>query len=195
MVCVYAMDISNLPSTEEKAFADLLVTLDVKRQNKITELKSDLKKKQSLGAGLLLKYVLERHGLKTEDIQMGPHGKPEIEGLQFNLSHSGTTVICAASHLPVGCDIEENRPMPEAYGSDFLRLWTAKESYGKMTGEGLSIPKDTVEIRTDEDLQVFRDGVLQKCFLKEYVIPGYQMTVCAEEEMFSDVQWVNGLYN
>ena len=194
MVYLYAMSVATLPDVEEIGFSDLVYTLDCVRQQKITNLKQPEKKKQSLGAGLLLKRVLEDRGLRAEDVQIGAHGKPEIEGLCFNLSHSGDMVICAVSDLPVGCDIEKIRQMPECFGEDFFRVWTIKESYGKMTGEGLNIPKDVLEVRLGNGPKIFRNGIEQECVFKEYDIPGYQVYVCAQEAEFSDLAWVDFIY-
>lgn len=194
MVYLYAMNLANLPNVEETQFWDLVGTLDCTRQNKIEKLKKPQKQKQSLGAGVLLKVVLENLGLGIENVRIGPHGKPEIEGVCFNLSHSGNMVICAVSELPVGCDIEEIRQMPERFGEDFFRVWSFKESYGKMTGEGLSIPKDALAVRLGNVPRIFRNDIEQTCFLKEYDIPGYQVSVCAEESEFSELVWIKFTY-
>ena len=194
MVYLYAMNLAKLPGVEEIGFSDLVNTLDTTRQQKIEKLKQPDKKKQTLGAGLLLKFVLEDRGFRVEKVQIGPHGKPEIEGMCFNLSHSGDVAICVVSDLPVGCDIEKIRQMPECFGEDFFRVWTMKESYGKMTGEGLNIPKNVLEVRLGNGPKIFRNGIEQECVFKEYDIPGYQVYVCAQEAVFSDLAWVDCIY-
>ena len=40
-------------------------------------------------------------------LRTNENGKPIVEGICFNLSHSGDYVICAVSERPVGCDIEQ----------------------------------------------------------------------------------------
>lgn len=87
--------------------------------------------------------------------------------LHFSISHSGCFIACAVDTTPVGIDIETPRPVtkkvigycctekeknyifsetqsiPDFLSPDsietrrFLSLWTAKESYLKLTGEGL----------------------------------------------------------
>ena len=102
-----------------------------------------------------------RHGFSVENVTIGMTGKPECEGVFFNLSHSGDMVLCAICDMPVGCDIEKVADAPleiaDRYFSEkerqyidssqslpeisrrFFRIWTMKESYVKMTGEGMNL--------------------------------------------------------
>jgi 4'-phosphopantetheinyl transferase len=101
------------------------------------------------------------------DIRYGGHGKPYVEGLRFNLSHSGAKALIALANCEVGADIElpkpgrrtvdiarrffapgENARLP---GGDFYRLWTCKEAFLKVTGEGLSRSTRSYEIELLED--------------------------------------------
>ncbi|MDR1059826.1 MAG: 4'-phosphopantetheinyl transferase superfamily protein, partial [Clostridiales bacterium] len=89
---------------------------------------------------------------------------PAIAGLpHFNISHSGRHVVCALCDAPVGIDVEIVRPIDmnianRFFSADergrlfsepadghgrlelFYSIWTRKESFIKMTGEGLSRP-------------------------------------------------------
>ncbi|HEY4001849.1 MAG TPA: 4'-phosphopantetheinyl transferase superfamily protein, partial [Candidatus Xenobia bacterium] len=91
----------------------------------------------------------------------GPRGKPSVDGLEFNLSHSGELALLGVSFdQPLGVDIERCRPMPdaeaiarrffspreceallalpaEAREEAFFRCWTRKEAYIKALGSGL----------------------------------------------------------
>ena len=58
-----------------------------------------------------------------------------------------------------------------------IHLQMKKESYLKMLGTGIRVPLNELEI--------------QDCYLKEYEIQGYQITVCAKEDKFSDLIWEN----
>ena len=189
--------------------SERLACVPKERQKRIERCKDLESKKQMLTAGLLLRKVLGIYGIDALAIEKGPNGKPMVEGIHFNLSHTDGLVICAVSDLPVGCDVEKVRQAPEGvaerffheneraylatysdtFDEQFFRLWTIKESYIKMTGEGMHLPMSEYEICIGEDIFVLRDGKKQNCFIKEYSIPGYQVSVCAEEELFSELAW------
>lgn len=197
MVYLYAADVSCLQDPWENP--ELLEGLPWDRQEKIQKCQQKDKRKQSFGAGLLLKHVLETHGVQAEDIS-------------YNLSHSGTLVICALSEKAVGCDTEYLRQAPdgvaehffcesekaylnrfqgEAYNQQFFRLWTMKESYMKMTREGMKLPLHQFEVNFCEHITIVRDGKVQPCSIKEYSLKDYLVTVCAESDTFAEMSWVN----
>ena len=97
------------------------------------------------------------------EIRYGLHGKPYVPGLRFNLSHSGARALIALSlDCEVGADIELPKPgrrtadiarrffapgeIARLDGGDFYRLWTCKEAFLKVTGEGLSRSTRSYEI-------------------------------------------------
>jgi 4'-phosphopantetheinyl transferase len=105
-----------------------------------------------------------------------PHGKPELDPacaplaseLRFNLSHSGQRALIALSRVEVGADVEwlkkrrtddiarrffapgEQQRLfalsPGEREAAFFRLWTCKEAFLKVTGEGLSRSTRSYEI-------------------------------------------------
>ncbi len=192
MVHLYIADISTLPLPGE--CPELVSRLSHERQQRLRKLLQEEKQRQCLGAGLLLEKVLASYGISVDSVYIGKHGKPEVDGIYFNLSHCGEYVICVVSDSPVGCDIERRRKVSthlaeryfcngekvrleslvgEAYEREFFRLWTKKESYAKMTGEGLATAMDALDVLRKEG----RD-----CFFEEYEFEGYQIAVCTETE-------------
>lgn len=205
MVEVYVADISSLSDPKESP--EVMSDLWQKRKERILQYKHEKNRKQSLGAGLLLSHVLKKYGADLETLRYGENGKPETDGICFNLSHSEDLVICAVSAQPVGCDIEKISDMKkniaerfftinevkyldqfdeEEKRNEFFRLWTMKESYLKMTGEGMSLPLNMVEFVFGESVNVYREGTLCNCNIKEYEFPGYKLTVCAEDDKFAE---------
>ena len=167
-------------------------------------------KRLSLGAGLLLRNALEKAGIWDREIEIMPGGKPYLKNTKewfFNLSHSGTKVMCVLARNPVGCDIErkEKPPLELATGifskqeqerllslekaaqrQYFYTLWTGKESYLKMTGEGLRHMPDDFTIFVPFGSQVIRNR-----WVTFYDIPcgeEYQAAVCHEGFTLQDVQ-------
>lgn len=194
MVYLYAVDISALPDPAENP--TVIQKLPRERQKKILNYKQKRNRLQGLGAGLLLEKVFCQYGVATETIYTDTNGKPTAEGICFNLAHSGQYVICAVSNRKVGCDIEQLRDAPvlvaersfsekekaylmqfsgDVYNREFFRIWTKKESYLKMIGTGLRASLNTLEVKD--------------CHINEYDIPGYQVTVCAEESTFAELEW------
>ena len=183
--------------------------VSAERQQRIERCKDMESKKQMLTAGLLLQKVLAIYGIDESTIRRNPCGKPMVEGIYFNLSHTDGLVVCAVSDAPVGCDVEKVKEAPkgvaerffhlnekmylekcfEDYDREFFRLWTMKESYLKMTGEGMHFPMKDFEVCIAAGNVILRNKKKQSCFIKEYHIPGYQISVCAEEELFSDLTW------
>lgn len=120
-------------------------------------------RKLSLAAYLLLQLALEKeYGItEPQDFAFGPGGKPYLKaypGIHFNLSHCPAAALCVVDSIPVGCDIEtvENKIDTNLYRRvcspqelqailkaphpplAFTTLWTRKEAFLKLRGEGIS---------------------------------------------------------
>jgi 4'-phosphopantetheinyl transferase len=100
----------------------------------------------------------------------GPNGKPSVDGLQFNVAHSGDVAVIAVSHnSQLGVDIEAVRwledfdelvarffcpresqlfaRLPNALKpTAFFNLWTRKEALLKATGEGIAYSLNRVDV-------------------------------------------------
>ena len=108
---------------------------------------------------MLEQMLLTNFGLnKCPEFSYGENGKPylkEYPEIFFNISHCRKGIACAVCDCPVGIDIEEiqqggeirdlvlNREenavveMSETPEVEFTRIWTRKESFLKLTGEGI----------------------------------------------------------
>jgi 4'-phosphopantetheinyl transferase len=114
----------------------------------------------------------------------GAHGKPRLAGspLRFNVSHSGAVALIALAHVEVGVDVELPRARrtdaiarrfyapgeierlfavedPAARADAFFRLWTCKEAFLKVTGEGLSRSTRSYEIAPDRSRVLWATGI------------------------------------
>lgn len=213
--------------------------LDTERKKRAQRIKSKEAKAQSVGAGLLLQYVLQkisgRDYLAQDKCVSGKHtsvefacGEPEsvlqpcleefnvediLEELQspveidytygrlgkpyfknlpwyFSMSHSGEYVFCAVSEREVGADIQKCKPLKNHHLEKryftvreqqllegktegerqkiFYRLWTKKEAYGKLTGDGIG---DAIGL----DMQELSENVLWEEWQLQ---KDYSITVC-----------------
>ena len=157
------------------------------RRVKLAKQKNPAARRQSLGAELLLRYAL--HNAAPEcpwppTITLGENGKPDwdVEGLYFNVSHSGDWAACAIADRPLGLDVQERcacreglvrrffseaerREIEGAADRDqaFGRVWALKESWIKALGTGLSTPLASFSVVGEDKVNAafwydFREG-------------------------------------
>lgn len=136
--------------------------IDEKRWESIQKTRSEDNKLRSLASGYLLDRMCWELGVVRPVYEYEEKGKPALKDMRcaFNLSHSGDYAVLAyhAGEARIGVDIQELRTMRDGMERRILhekekffmpqdteerlhylnRLWTVKESFVKMTGEGLS---------------------------------------------------------
>lgn len=130
---------------------------------------------QSIIAHYFTKTLLARYyntDLHDINFKYNQYGKPFFrDDLKFSITHTANHVFIALSDTEIGIDAEAvrnninknllSRTMTEAesekllksdnFSIDFLKIWTVKEAYFKMTGTGLTFP---IAISADT---IFRD--------------------------------------
>jgi 4'-phosphopantetheinyl transferase len=219
MIKIYTADVTELEKSDLYRLAYERATPE--RREKADKLRFDKGRRLCVGAEMLLLYGRKRLGMDTTPISYhyGSNGKPYLsEALYFNLSHSGDRVLCAISSKEVGCDVErikerrtsvaghffcpeesewlEAQKTPEEKRDLFFRLWTAKESFIKTTGEGMKLPLDafclypalekgSLHWEKDQRTYYFRELALGE---------GYKGTVCGLDEQIlterESLEWV-----
>ena len=172
---------------------DLDAALDLmseQRREKVMAFKHEQGRKLSASAYMLLcKALNDVYGIAEKPVfEYSEHGKPSIVGhpeIHFNLSHCRSVAACVVSSRPVGIDVEEVREYKDSLAryvlnddeyaavmsssspaSEFIRLWTMKESYLKLTGEGITRDLKTVLADTGKykfDTQQFGSAILTVC--------------------------------
>ena len=122
-------------------------------------------------------------------LQRAERGKPRFSdpSLQLSISHSGNWWVVGLCAEPVGIDVQETRPArfealarrffhPEEVArlsssdfQDFYHVWTAKESYVKLTGSGI-----------DGHFREFSVFSLPVHFCEVPLENGYVLTICTD---------------
>lgn len=207
---IYATNTKALKTMQEEIWSEWIYLLDCTRRERIIELRQKKDRIQSIGAGLLLRYsfLMEGHTIEQWEnikIQRSTSGKPsfmQYPEFCYSLSHSGDWVICGVHSKELGADIQEMRPWKENVAKRFFaqeeyerllgaqveekqnmfyKLWTAKESYGKLTGDGIG--KGISQYFVEDDFETITDTEKSiTAMIKMYdTIPEYMVCVCAKE--------------
>ena len=127
-------------------------------------------------------------------------GKPLVEGLSCNLSHSGDYAVLAEADSSVGVDIEKMVPygawVREALtareyewmlrGKDeserqerFYRLWTRKESLVKCEGQGFSLSPGEISTMPVDEMR-FIDYAGKTYGICSHIINGYMLSAALQ---------------
>lgn len=187
------LDIKNL---NEAQFELALKKMSTERQQKCLRYKFvDDRRRMAFGEELLRKLISEEYVVDESDILITnlPSGKPvaEVKGnaVFVSLTHSGNFVACALSNKPVGIDLEVKRDFnprvlkalcdaerefvakSKDEATAFLKIWTAKEAYLKMTGEGLA------GFSKAEVLPLVKNGKWDGLILKSNQTEDYTLTI------------------
>lgn len=208
---IYAVNTEAFETIQEESWAEWLDLLDNERRERMKQLKQKKTRVQSLSAGLLLRYSFLKEGYTKEqwkniEIQRGMYGKPQLvqcPAFCYSLSHSGKWVVCGVHSKELGLDIQERcswslkiakrffseeecERLEEADSEQakrqFYKIWAAKESFGKLTGEGIG--KGISQYLTSVDFDKVTDTHKQtdaQIRIYEH-IPEYTICVCTREK-------------
>lgn len=195
------MKIQYVVLDENLTFAELspyTALLPAYRREKIARYRFEEDKLRSLIAGLLL-----RHEAGDAPVLFGEHEKPYLadNSLFFSLSHSGSLVVIATDAAEIGVDVEAlpspdklriadrfYHPAEREYvrsaddaARAFCRIWTRKEAYLKMTGEGIS-----TDLTAFDTTSLPLSGQLYTVDLD-----GYCLSVCSENPICEENVYIS----
>lgn len=210
--------LTDLTSATEDTFAALVSEERLEQSRRYAAPADRLR---SLAAGALLNYAVKElfpHQKVPVTPSVGLHGKPQLDFMEFSLSHTGNYAACAVSTNPVGIDIERPRPFRPALASRFFTdaeatactgsdsftiCWTLKESFLKATGFGMKLPLSAFEIKPadfgDTSPLLFEYAYAadhHRYFGKTYRAPeGCRLSVCSRDtaEFPDDIRLVSFL--
>ena len=159
----------------------LLDLVGIRRREKVIRYRMPDDRKRSLGAGIIIRKILDENGLTESCLRYSDNEKPVVDGLFFNVSHAGDYVVGVLSDCEVGCDIEKNANAPlevaehyfyhselayikAAKNKDkaFFTLWTLKEVVP--TADGFVLGKSSE----------------RPCFFETMEFDGYIFSVSSE---------------
>ena len=161
-----------------------------------TELNTDTYAAQHAAGRALLRRALADAGLSPDlAVSVDANGKPylpDAPGFHFSIAHSGARAVCAVSDVPVGCDLERERPLKRDISrrictaaeraaicsdADVFALWTGKEALAKAVGLGLRLPLSRIEVGLGEIVYPVVDGapyVLRRAQVED----GWHLAIC-----------------
>ena len=176
-------------------------------------------------AGVVVKQV--HHELLVTRTQRGKPYFPDCPQIHISPSHSGDYFLCAVADFPVGADIQIHDGLPDEMPEDaeirlhriakryftpgeaafiqtdtgerFFRLWTARESYVKYTGQGIdeTFEKICVLPNGEQTLPMapIHGGIvgwraLEVAFCQVRLAAAYTICVCAREDFSLEVIWL-----
>lgn len=211
MIKLYLADISALCDPLEDS--TILDTLPPKRQEKVLKYKLADDRKRCVGAGLIINKILCENNIDINSIRYGSNGKPYAEGIYFNAAHSANFAFGVSSEKEIGCDVEiikkphldiakrfftQNEfdyiSYSENTSTAFYRLWTIKESYIKLSGEGLRTPLNSFEINIEgNNISISEKGIKKDCYITQFEFKNHSFAICSLEQPPSKIEFTDAL--
>jgi 4'-phosphopantetheinyl transferase len=198
---------------DEDLFQKLLTLVAADKQERIKRFYRRADAQRALFGELLIRVLLmQSENLSNSDISFTAteFGKPALTnfpGIHFNISHSGSWVVCATDTTEVGIDVEQISEMDLSVSENvfcavehqaiitcnnptdkFFQYWALKESYIKLIGKGLSQPLNSFGIALHDNnvihLEINGSHVKDVYFKQYHPDKNYHMAVCARHNYF-----------
>jgi 4'-phosphopantetheinyl transferase len=213
MMEIYALKLKG--QLNNRLFTYLLQYVEESKRIKIKRFVKWEDAHRALFAELLIRYlIISKLKINNNDISFSTNDykKPFLDNIKdfhFNLSHSGSWMVCALDQYPVGIDVEliktidlkiAKRFFPKEESEEllskeeskrtdfFFTLWTLKESYMKATGKGLYLPLSSFSVKFDKEDRIFiisEGKKIKNMHLKMYGLDhNYKLSVCAAHNQF-----------
>ncbi|MCR5526679.1 MAG: 4'-phosphopantetheinyl transferase superfamily protein [Lachnospiraceae bacterium] len=180
--------------SDDAFFREMYHEMPMARQKKIDRIKVPEVRGVSLAAGILVNNMCEAWHIDSRDLITSEYGKLMVPGGRppyFSISHKHKLAVLAVSKdHQVGVDIEyiglyrgaivkrfytvaEQAALDEIQDErkkreEFYRMWTMKEAYGKLVGDGLA---------TGLNFDSTRDHGSIK-FTHQFIETDYIVTIC-----------------
>ncbi len=210
MVEVIALNLAGISKLDH-----LIHLVTPAKQKKLGRIKDPASAQQMVASDLLARAVIcDRLGWKNHQIEYcyNEFGKPSLIGREdfyFSLSHAGDWVVMALSRSETGIDIEQIVPLdmeiarhffsdseyqqlkkvPDHSKLDhFFQIWTLKESYSKMIGQGLSLNTKsyTIQLISGNAAPRLVPPDSFPVFFRQYDVDAdYKLAVCSRESYSS----------
>ncbi len=219
MIEVYAIRIDE--PVDDKLYNQFLSCVSGEKYKRIKKFHFIEDAKRTLYGDLMVRYLAcIRLKMPNSELLFGYNefGKPYLcnnHDFHFNISHSGNWVICAISEKKVGADIEQIKPINFNIAKHFFSeieyedlmmqqekmqlnyfydIWTLKESYIKCIGKGLSIPLDLFSLTITKGGIVIKPNPYPYLYFQQIPLEkGYKLSVCSEENRFSNIVQVKSI--
>lgn len=182
MISVSALNVRGIDPSD----AAVLNLLSDSRRQKVHALVLEKDKRLSIGAELA--YLALKKELGIDAVYgYAPDGKPFMTNNAFHIAfaHSVNIAVCALSAEPVGIDVEMIRRVSAAVpravltGEEYetysavdksarvlIETWSAKESYLKLTGEGVTQKKMLSVRKKDSEITDLHGNALAHIFTR-----------------------------
>ncbi|MDN3585374.1 4'-phosphopantetheinyl transferase superfamily protein [Pedobacter aquatilis] len=150
------------------SYKSVLSDLEISKAEKYVQLND---KERFITSKYFLRLILSKFiNIMPVDVKFDfqNNKKPQLNGIEFNVSHSGSIILIAVSNKAIGIDVEftdkffnfesilevcfhadEKENLVRTHKNTFYTIWTRKEALLKATGEGLVDNLETINTLTN----------------------------------------------